>query len=119
MIYLIGGSVLPISNFILQEKFVKDKKPEYEEYDNGFYLATTETEEFIKTHTDNKELLSTYLINKEHSILSKEINQNLFDINIDKELFLQSKKYRSSIKNIIFDKKIEMLLGEKYYEKNR
>lgn len=106
---LIGSSVLPISNFILRHKLVKDKKPEYERYDNGFYLAAINMEDFLRTHTGDKELLHEYVIIKELSLIKKEIDLNKLDIEINEEEYLLHKNYRSKIKNEIFEKKINQL----------
>ena len=104
---LIGGSALPISNFILKEKIVKADKPEYHEYEHGFYIAADNMNLFLELHTNNL-YKRKYLLQKELTKILKEINR--FDIeNFNEELYLSSKKYRQDIKNLIFDKEIEHL----------
>lgn len=105
----IGGSALPISNFILKNKFVKAEKPEYEKYQHGFFLATEDEMSFLTAHqsTENKK---RYLLNKEVTKVMKELEKE--DItDFDEELYLNSKKYRQQIKNRIFDKKIQNLMN--------
>ena len=105
----IGGSVLPISNFILKNKFVKAEKPEYEKYDHGFFLATEDMEYFLAVH-QSKEEKKMYFLKKEVTKIKKELEKENMDL-LDEKLYLESKKYRQEIKNKIFDKKIENLIN--------
>lgn len=105
----IGGSVLPISNFILKNKFVKAEKPEYEKYEHGFFLATEDMESFLIAH-QSKEEKKIYFLNQEAKKVKKELEKEKIE-DFNEELYLNSKKYRQEIKNKIFDKKIENLMN--------
>ena len=109
---IIGGTVLPISNFIMREKIADDFKPEYEPYENGFFLGVENMEEFLNEHVD-KHIAKSYIIFKELEKVRKEyLFEKMID-DINEEQFLNSPKYRQKIKNKIFDKKIEKLLSLK------
>ena len=106
---LIGGSVLPISNMILKEKIVLDGKPEYEQYTNGFYIATRN----INSFTDE---FLTKEAKKEYDLL-EEIKEAQIECEkqnlppIDERKYKESKSYRKEIKESIFNTKIQQLLN--------
>ena len=106
---LIGASVLPISNMILKEKIVLDGKPEYENYEDGFYIATTNINAFIEEHLD-KDDKKTYLLQEE--LKQAIIECEKYDLpSVDETQYLTSKKYRKQIKEDIFNQKINNLLN--------
>lgn len=106
---MVGGSALPISNFILKNKFVKAEKPEYREYEHGFFLAVDNIETFLSNH-QTKEEKKLYFLKQEITKIKQEFEKESMT-DFDELLYLNSKKYRQEIKNRIFDKKIENLLS--------